>query len=42
MNIGKPMRFPQYKKINKKILREVTTKIMKEIARLSKQKYDFD
>ncbi|MEK6828136.1 MAG: lysophospholipid acyltransferase family protein [Nanoarchaeota archaeon] len=42
MNIGKPMRFPQYKKINKKILREVTTRIMKEIAKLSKQKYDFD
>lgn len=41
MNIGKPMRFPQYKKINKKILRDVTTKIMREIAKLSKQKYDF-
>ena len=44
MNIGKPMYFPDYygKKINKKMLREVTTKIMKEIAELSKQKYDFD
>jgi len=44
MNIGKPMHFPQYynKKINKKILRDVTTKILKEIAKLSKQKYDFD
>ena len=43
MNIGKPIYFPEYynKKINKNILREVTTKIMKEIARLSKQKYNF-
>ena len=44
MNIGKPMHFPAYynKKINKRMLREVTTKIMKEIAKLSKQRYDFD
>lgn len=44
MNIGKPMHFTEYhnKKINKKILREVTDKIMKEIARLCKQKYNFD
>ena len=43
MNIGKPMKFGSYysKKINKKVLREATTKIMKEIARLSKQKYNF-
>jgi len=43
MSIGKPMCFPEYynKKINKKILREVTTRIMKEIAKLSKQKYNF-
>lgn len=42
MNIGKPMHFAQYhnKKINKRILREVTTKVMKEIARLSNQKYN--
>ena len=44
MNIGIPMRFPNYygKKINKKMLREVTNEIMKEIAKLSNQKYDFD
>ena len=43
IKIGKPMYFKQYynKKINKRILREVTTKIMKEIARLSNQKYNF-
>ncbi|MDP3765849.1 MAG: lysophospholipid acyltransferase family protein [Nanoarchaeota archaeon] len=43
MNIGKPMYFHEYynKKINKRILREVTIKIMKEIAKLSKQKYNF-
>ncbi len=43
MNIGKPMYFPEYynKKINKRILREVTTRIMKEIAKLCKQKYNF-
>ncbi len=44
MNIGKPLYFPEYynKKINKKMLREVTYKIMKEIAKLCKQKYDFN
>jgi len=44
MNIGKPMIFTEYynKKQTKKLLREVTTKIMKEIAKLSKQKYNFD
>jgi hypothetical protein len=41
MNIGKPMYFHNYRKINKKILREVTTKIMKEIAKLSNQKYNY-
>ncbi len=43
VNIGKPIHFPKYynKKINKRMLREATTKIMKEIARLSKQKYNF-
>lgn len=43
MNIGKPMVFTEYynKKPTKKILREVTTNIMKEIAILSKQKYNF-
>ncbi len=43
MNIGKPMHFPEYynKKINKKILNGVTTKIMKEIAKLSNQRYDY-
>jgi len=43
MNIGKPMHFTEYynKKINKKILNEITTRIMKEIAKLCRQKYDF-
>ena len=43
MNIGKPMLFTEYynKKPTKKLLREVTTRIMKEIARLSKQKYNY-
>jgi len=41
MNIGKPMYFKKYygKENNKKILRLVTDNIMKEIARLSNQKY---
>lgn len=41
MNIGKPMYFEQYytKKINKKILRNMTDKVMKEIAKLCQQKY---
>ncbi len=44
VNIGKLMYFGKYygKENNKKILRLVITKIMKEIARLSKQKYNFD
>lgn len=43
MNIGKPMHFTEYynKKINKKMLRNVTTRIMKEIAKLCSQKYNF-
>ena len=43
MNIGKPMHFDEYytKPVTKRLLREITTKIMKEIARLSKQKYNF-
>lgn len=43
MNISKPMLFTEYhnKKPTKKLLREVTTKIMKEIAKLSKQKYNY-
>lgn len=43
MNIGKPMHFTEYygKKIDKRMLRDITTKIMKEIARLSGQRYNF-
>lgn len=43
MNIGKPMHFPEYynKRINKRMLTEVTNNIMKEIAKLSNQKYDY-
>ena len=42
INIGKPLYFNNYynKKINEKILRELTNKIMKEIAKLSRQKYN--
>jgi len=42
INIGKPIYFPKYynKKINKKVLRVVTDKIMREIAKLSNQKYN--
>ncbi len=44
LHIGKPMTFEKYydQKITKKLLRKVTTEIMKEIARLSRQKYVFD
>ncbi|MBI2655887.1 1-acyl-sn-glycerol-3-phosphate acyltransferase [Candidatus Woesearchaeota archaeon] len=44
MNIGKPMYFNEYykKPVTKRLLREITTKIMKEIAKLSKQKYNFN
>ena len=43
LNIGKPMYFDKYynKKITKKLLTDVTRKIMKEVARLSNQKYRF-
>ena len=42
MNIGKPIYFQEYynKKINKRILREVTNRIMREIAKLCRQKYN--
>ena len=44
MGIGKPVHFDKYygKPMTKMLLREITTKIMKEIAKLSNQKYDFD
>ena len=44
INIGKPMYFDKYyrKPMTKKLLRGLTTKIMKEIAKLSNQKYNFD
>jgi len=43
ISIGKPLYFQEFynKKINKKMLNEVTTRIMKEIAKLSNQKYNF-
>lgn len=43
INIGKPMYFDKYynKKITKDLLREVTDKIMKEIAKLCKEEYNF-
>lgn len=42
IKIGRPLHFGKYhnKKINKKMLREVTTKIMREIAALIGQKYN--
>ena len=44
VNIGKLMYFKEYygKENDKKTLRLVTTKIMREIAKLTKQKYEFD
>ena len=44
VNIGKPIYFDKYygKLVTKKLLRKITNTIMKEIARLSKQRYDFD
>ncbi len=41
--IGKPMHFEKYygKKINKKILEDITRKVMKEIAKLTGQKYNY-
>ena len=43
LNFGKPLYFSKYynKKITKKMLRQITDDIMKEIARLSNQKYNF-
>lgn len=43
MNIGKLMEFSEYydKPVTKKVLREITDKIMKEIARLSCQEYNY-
>jgi 1-acyl-sn-glycerol-3-phosphate acyltransferase len=43
INIGKPMYFNKYynKKFTKKLLRKITDQIMKEIARLTNQKYNF-
>ena len=43
LSIGKLMHFDEYYdgNVTKKLLREITDKIMKEIARLSKQKYEF-
>ena len=42
-NFGRPMYFNEFynKPITKKILRQITNNIMKEIARLSGQKYNF-
>jgi len=44
MNIGNLMNFDEYykEKEDKKALREVTTKIMEEIAKLCHQQYNFD
>ena len=44
MNIGKVMYFDEYykKENDKNTLRLVTNKIMKEIAKLAKQRYDYD
>ncbi len=43
MNIGKPIYFDKYcnKKVTKQLLRKLTNNIMKEIAKLCKQKYNF-
>lgn len=43
INIGKPLYFQDYynKKINKKMLGDATRKIMKEIAKLAGQKYNY-
>jgi 1-acyl-sn-glycerol-3-phosphate acyltransferase len=44
INIGKPLYFDEYygKENDKKIIRLVTTKIMKDVGRLCGQKYEFD
>lgn len=43
LNFGKPMYFDEHygKKITKTLLREITNKVMKEIATLSNQRYNF-
>ena len=41
VNIGKPMNFNYNKKTTKKIIDETTRSIMKQIARLIKQKYSY-
>lgn len=43
LNFGKPLYFDKYykKPTTKKLLRKITDKIMKEIAKLSNQKYNF-
>ena len=43
VNIGKPIYFDKYynKKITKRLLRELTNNVMKEIAKLCNQKYNF-
>lgn len=43
LNVGELMNFDKYhnKNINKKILREITDKVMNEIAKLCKQKYNY-
>tara|TARA_Y100000310_G_scaffold344679_1_gene458751 strand:- start:7466 stop:8122 length:657 start_codon:yes stop_codon:yes gene_type:complete len=43
MNIGKLMYFDEYygKKVTRSLLRKITNDLMKEIARLSNQKYNF-
>lgn len=43
VNIGKPLYFKEYynKKINKKILEDATGKVMREIAALTGQKYNY-
>lgn len=42
LNFGKPMHFDKYygRKITRRLLREITNNVMKEIAKLSNQKYD--
>jgi len=44
VNLGTPIYFNKYygKENNKKTLRLLTTKLMKEIGKLAKQKYEFD
>ncbi len=43
VKIGKPIYFDKYykKENNQKVLKDITNKIMKEIAKLSRQKYNF-